>query len=307
MSSGKFEVVYFANKIYYGTFLESDPAVKPVVRDEVEDAVGLTRLQQKKLLRNIINYLSTYEASGNIFYKSFDFNAVSFDGLSAEVLREAYKKLRTNAFRNSSMVTEVPMLSAYLPKLDRKKSSTRQKRPKSAYILYVQKHYSKVLKKNPEVKATEVFALLGKKWKDLPPGKKAKYEQMSRDEKAQIEDDNHPAPNGGKWRPKSAIQLFRDAKRQKYSNKYNVTGSALSQLLNKKFKMLPDNKKEKWEKRSFALFKEYVSQHGRILDEAAPSTEQPNDSVANSQPACPTSGFLNNFQFLDNHVKIEKT
>ena len=61
-------------------------------------------------------------------------------------------------------------------KRKQKKDPNAPKRPLSAYILFSGDARAKVVKENPEMKATEIIAAIGAKWKAIGAKDKAKYE-----------------------------------------------------------------------------------------------------------------------------------
>ena len=65
-----------------------------------------------------------------------------------------------------------------------KKDPNAPKRPLSSYMLFAGDNRSKVLEENPGLSLGEVGKELGKRWKELPDGEKAAYEERAKEAKA---------------------------------------------------------------------------------------------------------------------------
>lgn len=65
--------------------------------------------------------------------------------------------------------------SSYMEKLNEYKSNLGPKRPLSAYLLFMQNFRSQILKKQPELKVSEVGKLAGQQWRKLSEAEKKPY------------------------------------------------------------------------------------------------------------------------------------
>ena len=66
--------------------------------------------------------------------------------------------------------------------LKAQKESTKvivEKKPPTAYGLYVQQRYVAVASKNPSLKATEIISFVAREWKSMPEGEKKQRQAAS--------------------------------------------------------------------------------------------------------------------------------
>lgn len=83
------------------------------------------------------------------------------------------------------------------PKKKAKKDANAPKRGLSAYMFFTQDQRKAVLAEHPGLSVTEVSKKLGEKWKTLDAGGKAKYEAMSKEDKARYEREMKAYKSGG--------------------------------------------------------------------------------------------------------------
>ncbi|CAK4151785.1 unnamed protein product [Aphanomyces euteiches] len=78
-----------------------------------------------------------------------------------------------------------------------KKDPNAPKRPLSAYFFFCQEHRAAIREKNPSKSITEIAPLLAEQWRSLPEKKRAKYNKMASDAKANYQVEVAKYKNGG--------------------------------------------------------------------------------------------------------------
>ena len=82
------------------------------------------------------------------------------------------------------------------------KDSAKAKKAPSGYLLFNKDERPNVVKGNPDMKAKEVMAELGKRWKEAPDNVKEKYNKMSAQMKADLKTDDEKLKGRKPSKPK---------------------------------------------------------------------------------------------------------
>lgn len=246
----------------------------------------------------------------NLKYKQFDFGQVAVRGLSADQARAQYDRLRLAAFRNVrhlNMKDEIQLIRQYAKNAINRPAnvSKKPKRPAMPYIRFLIDYKPKALKKHPELANNfrhGFMPFVADKWKQLDPEKKKTYEDAYKKELEEYYQQHPelraktPAPkDDGKgkatsrkrlMKPKCAFDLFSEAKRQEYAEKYRIKGEELDQKLISKFQKLSDRKRQKWEDRAREAEDEYIQALStKNGSQKAAAETPPSDNVSNPGPA----------------------
>ncbi|KAK8836101.1 hypothetical protein M9Y10_040058 [Tritrichomonas musculus] len=73
------------------------------------------------------------------------------------------------------------------------KKSSKPLRPRSAYNFFVMEKRKEIIEKNPDMKNKDVIKEIGKLWKQITEEEKAKYDKMSEDDHARVEEEKKNA------------------------------------------------------------------------------------------------------------------
>lgn len=101
------------------------------------------------------------------------------------------------------------------PDNDAKPDAKKDKKPLSAYMLFVKDHRKQLKASNPEMKSSEIVKQCGSDWKSLSQDEKAPFENAAQLAKDQYYS-NHPRPVKEPKEPKSAYQFFMAEKRKEW-------------------------------------------------------------------------------------------
>lgn len=236
----------------------------------------------------------------NATLKSVELGDIKIDGVQGKELKNAWRKLRADCLKKSTLKFEIDIIERHYKKLlSRPTSKPKQpdglpKRPLTAYFLFAQKERLKLKKKHPTMaNPIAVATYLSNKWKELDENKRQKYFAKFKEETDKYNDiknqfynehpDQRPAPSKKESKSKkpnnkrstnpvqlkSALDLFTDANRKTYAA-LGYKGNKLKDKLVEKFMQLSADKRRELDllaEQQLERYLKYKKEHDKDEDQ----------------------------------------